>query len=351
MEPEPTTRQIRTGLIGCGRIATIHAMALNKLPTARFVACCDRDIDRAHAVASKYDVPRVFDDAETLLREGDVEAVLICAPHPAHEELVVAAAHAGVHVLCEKPISISIDGADRMIEAVTQAGITFGVIFQRRFWPAAQRIRKAIDTGRLGKPTLGECTVRIWRSPEYFASDPWRGKWETEGGGALMNQAVHAIDLLQWFMGRPTEVFGHFATFRHAGYIDVEDTAVAAVTFDSGALATIQAATTVQPESGYRVVVHGDKGPTASVWEFPEGQQGFNDVWTVPGEESFRAVWEWEEKGKPGFPLFHVLQIQDFLDSLIEGRSPAVTGEDARVSLAIIEAVYESSRTGRPVRL
>jgi UDP-N-acetyl-2-amino-2-deoxyglucuronate dehydrogenase len=346
-----TSRRIRTGLIGCGKIATIHAMALTTLPTADFVACCDQDIDRARAVASKYDVPRVFDDADALLRDGNVEAVHICAPHPAHEPLVVAAAQAGVHVLCEKPISITIDAADRMISAAKHAGTTFGVVFQRRFWPAAQRLRQAIDSGRLGNPTLGECSVRIWRSPEYFASDPWRGKWSTEGGGVLMNQAVHAIDMLQWFMGRPVEVFGRYETFRHGAYIDVEDTAVATVQFESGALATIQAATTVQPEFGFRVAVHGDKGSTVSVWEQNEGQQGINDVWNLPGEETFRAVWELEERGKPGFPMFHVLQIQEFLQSLIEERRPAVTGEDARVSLEIIQAIYESSRTGLPVRL
>jgi UDP-N-acetyl-2-amino-2-deoxyglucuronate dehydrogenase len=338
-------------LIGCGKIATIHAMALNTLPTADFVACCDQDIERARAVATKYEVPHVFDDAEVMLRDSNVEAVLICAPHPAHEQLVLAAAQAGVHVLCEKPISITMDAANRMIAAAKQGEITFGVVFQRRFWPAAQRIRQAIDSGRFGKPTLGECSVRIWRSPEYFASDPWRGKWSTEGGGVLMNQAVHAIDMLQWFMGRPVEVFGRYETFRHGAYIDVEDTAVATVQFESGALATILAATTVQPESGFRVAVHGDMGSTVSVWEQNEGQQGINDVWNLPGEETFRTVWELEEKGKPGFPMFHVLQIQEFLQSLIEKQRPAVTGEDARVSLEIIQAVYESSRTGLPVRL
>jgi predicted dehydrogenase len=351
LEPEMTTRRVRTGLIGCGKIAAIHAQALDTLPTAEFVACCDQDLHRASDFAAKYNVPQVFDDAETMFRDGGVEAVLICTPHPAHEPLVVAAAAAGVHVLCEKPISIRVDAADRMIDAAQRAGVNFGVIFQRRFWPASQRIRQAIDAGKLGKPTLAECTVRIWRSPEYFASDSWRGKWSTEGGGVLMNQAVHAIDLLQWFMGRPSEVYGHYATYRHGAYIDVEDTAVATVLFESGALATIQAATTFEPEFGFLVAVHGDKGSTVSVWEQLEGQQGINAIWTLPGEEASRAAWEAEDREKPGFPLFHELQIQDFLASVIEQRPPAVTGEDARVSLEIIQAIYESSRTGIPVRL
>jgi predicted dehydrogenase len=343
--------KVRTGLIGCGKIALIHAMALQTLAEAEFVACCDSDESRARAIAAKYGVPHVFTDADALLVSGLVDAVLVCTPHPSHGALVTAAAEAGVHVLCEKPLAISLAEADRMIEAARQAGITFGVIFQRRFWPAAQRIRGAIDAGRLGRPTLGECAVRIWRSPEYFASDPWRGTWASEGGGVLMNQAVHAIDQFQWFMGPAVEVTGRYATLRHGAYIDVEDTAVATVRFASGALGVIQAASTFQPDFGFRVAVHGDSGATVSVWERPEGEQGINDVWTLPGEEAFRAVWEWEEKGRPGFPLFHVLQIQDFLRALIEERAPAVTGEEARKSLEIILAIYYSSRTGQPVAL
>jgi predicted dehydrogenase len=237
-----------------------------------------------------------------------------------------------------------------MVDAADRAGIKFGVIFQRRFWPAAQRIRKAIDDGRLGKLTLGECSVRLWRSQEYFASDPWRGKWATEGGGVLMNQAVHSIDQFVWFMGDPVEVVGRHATLRHGAYIDVEDTVVATVVFANGALGVIQAATTFQPEFGYRVAVHGDSGATVSVWEPVEGTQGYNDVWSLPYDEAFRMVWELEEKGKPGFPFFHIRQIQDFLRAVLDDRQPAVTGKDARKSLEVILAIYESSRTGLPVR-
>jgi UDP-N-acetyl-2-amino-2-deoxyglucuronate dehydrogenase len=345
------TRKVRAGLIGCGKIAAIHAMALNTLEEAEFVACCDLDESRAREMAAKYHVPGVYADMTTMLRESGVEAVLVCTPHPAHEAAVVAAAGAGVHVLCEKPLAISLAEADRMIAAADRAGVKFGGIFQRRFWPAAQRMRRAIDAGRIGTPTLGECSVRIWRSPEYFASDPWRGKWATEGGGVLMNQAVHAIDQFQWFMGKAVEVTGRYATLRHAKYIDVEDTAVATVAFESGGLGVIQAASTFAEDFGFRVAIHGDLGPTISVWEQPEGQQGINEVWGLPGEASFRTVWEWEERGKPGFPLFHVLQIQDFLQAVIDDRPPAVSGAEARKSLAIILAIYESSRTGLPVRL
>jgi UDP-N-acetyl-2-amino-2-deoxyglucuronate dehydrogenase len=345
------TSKVRVGLLGCGRIAATHAIALNELDEADFVACCDTDELRIQAMAEQYNVPKIYTDMAAMFAEGGIDAVMVCTPHPAHEAAVVAAAEAGIHVLCEKPIAVSLAEADRMIEAADNAGIKFGVIFQRRFWPAAQRIRAAIDDGKIGTPILGECSVRLWRPPEYFALDPWRGKWATEGGGVLMNQAIHSIDHFQWFMGRAVEVTGRYANLAHQGVIDVEDTAVATVTFASGGLGILNCSSTFNPNFGFRVSVHGDKGPTVSVWELPEGQQGINDVWTIPGEEGLREVWEAEDRDKPGFPGFHALQIQEFLQAIIEDRDPAVTGVEARKSLAIIQGIYESSRTGLPVRL
>ena len=346
-----TESRVRVGLIGCGNIAKTHAQALTILPEAAFVSCTDIEPERARAMAATYEIPEIFPDAESLLTSGAVDAVVVCTPHPSHTPLVVAAASAGVHVLCEKPITTRLTDADRMIAAAERAGIKFGVIFQRRFWPAAQRIRRAIDAGQLGNLTLGECIAHLSRDRAYFAQGAWRGKWATEGGGVLMNQAVHTIDKFQWFMGPAVEVFGRYATLVHSDYIDVEDTVVATVKFASGALGIIEGSTSVKPNLGFRVAVHGDNGATASVWEFPEGKEGINDIWTVPGEESFQVAWEGVETRRPGFPHFHILQIQDFLQAVRDDRPPAVTGAEARKSLEIILAIYHSSRTGLPVHL
>lgn len=342
---------VRTGLVGCGKIALTHIAALNEVSEADFVACCDVDESRAKAIAEQYGVPNVFADAGEMVRSGKVDAILVCTPHPFHAPVVIAAAEAGVHSLCEKPISVGLAEADSMVAAAEKAGVNFGVIFQRRFWPAAQRIRKAIDDGKLGALTFGETSSRLWRGPDYYGSDPWRGKWATEGGGVLMNQAVHMIDMFQWFMGPAVEVFGRHATLKHGAYIDVEDTVAATVVFANGALGIIQAGTSYYPPTGFRVSVHGDAGPVISVWENPESTQGVNDVWTIPGEEAARADWEAEDKEKPGFPLFHQLQIQDFLQSIVEHRPPAVTGAEAVRSLEIIQAIYQSTRTGQPIPL
>jgi UDP-N-acetyl-2-amino-2-deoxyglucuronate dehydrogenase len=345
------SRKVRVGLVGCGKIAQTHAQALASLEEADFVACCDADEARARALAAQHGVPQVFADVGALFRSGAVEAVCVCTPHPSHGAIVVAAAEAGVHVLCEKPLTVDLGEANRMVEAAEKAGIKFGGIFQRRFWPAAQRIRRAIDDGKLGTVTLAECAVRIWRPESYFAQDAWRGKWATEGGGVLMNQAVHAIDLLQWYLGPVKEVFGRYNTFMHGAYIDVEDTAVATLVGTNGALATIQAATTYNPTFGFRVAVHGTSRATASVWEMPEGREGVNDVWNIPGEEGTQYVWQEGVEPPAGFPGFHILQIQDFLQAVRDDRAPAVTGAEAKKALEIILAIYESSRVGRVVQL
>lgn len=271
------TGAIRTGIIGCGKIAATHAAALASLPESDLVACCDTDEARARTFAASHGIPTVHVDVRSLLASG-VDAVVVCTPHPSHAPVVIAAAEAGVHVLCEKPMTIDLDEADRMIAAAARGGIRFGVVFQRRFWPAARRIRRAIDDGRLGRLTLAECQVRIWRPRDYFRRDVWRGTWATEGCGVLMNQAVHAIDLFQWFMGPVTEIWGRYATLQHGDVIDVEDTAVATVVFASGALGVIEAATTVNPNLGFRVAVHGTSHAVASVWEQPEGVEGINDL-------------------------------------------------------------------------
>lgn len=342
---------LRVGIIGCGKIARTHAEAIGITPGASLVAFCDADLGRAEAFANEFGAEIATDSLDTFFSKGALDAAMICTPHPVHEQLVVACAEAGVHVLCEKPIAVRLEEADRMIEATDAAGVAFGVIFQRRFWPAAQRIRRAIDDGLLGTLTFGSSYSHLWRPRSYFESDPWRGKWETEGGGVMMNQAVHMVDMLQWFMGPAAEVYGKIATLRHGAYIDVEDTVAATVAFQSGALGAIEAFTTVEPEFGFRIMLRGDNGATVSLLEAPEGTQGVNDIWTFEPAATERASWADAEQGRPGFPEFHQLQIAEFLDAIRHGRPPAVTGRDARNSLAIILGIYESSRTGKPVAL
>lgn len=342
--------KVRMALVGCGSIGQRHADSLATIDAVDFVACCDVVAEKARATAAKHGVPRVFDNVGDLLRADLVDAITICTPHPQHAPVLIAAAEAGVHAISEKPLSAKLAEADRMVEAADRAGIHFGTIFQRRWFPASQRIRHAIDEGRLGRLTMGECFARLKRDRAYFDKDDWRGTWDAEGGGSLMNQAVHMIDLLQWYLGPVDEVYGRWATLKHGDYIEVEDTAVATIAFESGALGVIEATTTYEPPFGFQVAVHGTSGATVGLLERPEGSQAINDVWTFEGEEEERAAWAKAEGGRPGFPEFHRLQLADFAAAVQENRPPAVTGAEGRKSLEVIQAIYESERTRRPVR-
>jgi predicted dehydrogenase len=348
---------LRIGIVGCGRIAGNHARALQNIPGVEIVGCADADLDRARAFAQQHGIMHAVSSVEELFALG-LDACTVCTPHPVHEQIVLAAADAGIHVLCEKPIAVDVAAADRMIDAADRAGITFGVLFQRRFWSAAQRIRAAIDDGRLGAPVLGEVSVLLHRPSSYYSADAWRGRWDTDGGGVLMTQAVHQIDMLAWFMGDPVRVFGTIGTRFHGDHIETEDTASAVVTFASGGTATITATTGVDHNLGNRVTVIGRTGAVASVHEFPEGREGINEIWTVPGELELASPLDTRIDANldvgdvnAGLIDFHTLQVQDFADAVRTGRNPAVTGRDARTSLAVIEAIYRSARTGGPVDL
>ena len=347
---------MRVGIVGCGNVAGNHAAAFAGLPGVDLVACCDVDPARAAAFAARHGIAGSVGSVDALLDLG-VDVVSVCTPHPTHEAVVTAAAGRGVHVLCEKPIAIDLASAGRMIAACETAGVTLGVLFQRRFWSAAQRIRAAIDDGTLGTPFLGHAAVLLHRDTSYYTADPWRGTWATDGGGVLMTQAVHNVDLLQWYLGECVEVHASHATVKHGAAIEVEDTAVATLRFASGGLATLSASTALTPGLGTRVLVTGPGG-TAGLAEYPEGSEAVNDVWAVPGAEAVRPPFG--SGLRPDIPLsaingslvpFHALQIADFVDAVRAGREPAVTGRDAARSLAILTALYASAKSGHPERV
>ncbi|TQS92991.1 Gfo/Idh/MocA family oxidoreductase [Arthrobacter sp. TS-15] len=349
-------RTFRVGIAGCGAISRNHLEAFRALNNVQIVGVCDVDADRARATAEAWGIPNAVTSMEELLNLG-LDIVSVCTPHPTHEEVVLKAAAAGVNVLCEKPIATKLESAERMVAACENAGVQLGVLFQRRFWPASQKIRTAIDDGTLGRAIMAQCSVMLHRAPEYYTRDAWRGTWESDGGGVLMSQAVHQIDLLQWYLGDVAEVYGKVNTYRHADYIEVEDSATAVITFTSGAMATLEASTAVSPNLGIQLRITGETGASASLTEFPEGSDGRLDLWAVGEQIVVEPVHP--EGVEPNVDLsvingqlipFHKLQVQDFVQALENGTEPAITGKDALKSLRILLAVYESSRTGQPVR-
>lgn len=354
-------RKVKTGIIGCGKVADLHAAALKTLPQSDFAAVCGTSTDRTKKFADKYGV-RGFTDLDTMLAFG-VEALTICTPHPLHAEPAIRAAAAGKHVLVEKPLAASLADCDRIIQAARRGGVKLSVVSQRRFYAPCQRIRRAIDDGKLGAPILGTVTMYGWRDEAYYQSDPWRGSWKGEGGGVLVNQAPHQIDLLLWFMGPVLELCGYWGNLNHP-YIEVEDTAVAILRFASGALGQIMVSNSQNPALYGKVSVHGSNG--ASVGVRTDGGAMFiagvtkiaepplNDLWTVSGESGLLDQWNKEDTdlfwGMNAMEHYHRIQIEDFLDSIIEDRTPAITGEDGRRTVEVFNAIYRSQDKKGPVR-
>jgi UDP-N-acetyl-2-amino-2-deoxyglucuronate dehydrogenase len=352
--------KLKTAIVGTGKVAHLHAAALASLEESEFVAVCGRPSDRLVAFGARYGV-RAFHDVGEMIERAGVQAICVCTPHPGHAEPAIAAAKAGVHVLVEKPMATTLEDCDKMISAAREARVALGVVSQRRFYPPCQRIRAALDSGRLDRPVLATAVMFGWRDEAYYRSDPWRGKWEEEGGGVLVNQAPHQLDLLLWYMGEVEQVFGYWANLNHP-YIEVEDTALAVVRFRSGALGSIVVSNSQNPAIHAGVSVHGYSGASVGVQTdggamFVPGQIGivdapFNDLWTIPGEGGMLPGWKEEDAAlfRSVDPMlhFHRLQIQDFLKAALEGRPPCVTGEDGRRTVELFIGIYRANRRGRP---
>lgn len=353
---------IRTAVIGCGKVAHAHAGALSTLPTSHLVAVCDSDGERAAGFGRRYGA-RPYTDPEEMVVAKAVQMVSICTPHPSHAGLVEMCARRGVHPLVEKPLAPDLGDCDRAISACEAAGVKLGVISQRRLYRPVVRMKEAIDRSAIGRPILATLTLLGWRDKHYYESDPWRGTWASEGGGVMVNQAPHQLDLLQWILGPIDELFGYWDNLSHP-YIEVEDTATALIRFCSGALASVVLSNSQNPGLYGRIHVHGSNGASIGVQteagsSFISGistqvEPPINDIWTVPGEEHLLAVWQAADRDFGNavdiMTHYHQRQIEDFLGAIAEDRPPLVDGRDGRKSVEVITAVYRSQRDGRPVK-
>lgn len=344
------TARLRTAIIGCGKVAQLHAAALTRLPESDFTAVCDADADRSAAFAAQYGV-RAFSDTAEMLRSAAIDAVVVCTPHPLHAAPAIGAAQAGVHVLVEKPLAATVADCDAMIEAARAAGTSLAVVSQRRFFEPVARMKQAIDAGKIGAPVLGAVTMYSWRDEAYYRSDPWRGRWDTEGGGVLINQSPHHIDILLWLMGPVEEVVGRWANLNHP-YVEVEDTAAAVLRFRNGGLGSILVSLSQRPGIYTKIHIHGSNGAsigaeTDTGATFIAGMSDaagtpFNDLWTIPGEESDLARLRDQDRAAFDPARYHELQVRDFLRAILDRRPPTITAEEGRAVVAVIEAIYRS---------
>jgi UDP-N-acetyl-2-amino-2-deoxyglucuronate dehydrogenase len=353
---------MRTALVGCGKVGRIHARVLSRLPESEFVAVCDADLNRAQAFAAEFKTAAFF-DVTHMVRETGAQVVCVCTPHPLHASAVIAAAEAGAHILVEKPLAATLRDCDLMIGAATTHNVQLGVVSQRRFFEPVQRMKAAAEAGKIGRPVLGTMNMLSWRDPSYYQSDPWRGKWSTEGGGVLVNQSPHQLDMLQWFMGPIEEITGYWANLNHPT-IEVDDTAVACIRFRSGALGSIITSVSQRPGIYTKLHIHGSNGASVGVQTdtgatFIAGiseieEPPVNDLWTIPGEEKLLPEFirddQQQFRARRDPDHYHRLQIRNFLHAVSAGKPPLVTGAEGRIVVEMFTAIYLSERERQPIR-
>lgn len=341
------------GIIGCGMISRFHAKAIADVRGANCVACFDRNPKNADALAKEFGIT-AYHDLEAMLADPKVDAVTIGTPSGAHLEPTLASAKAGKHVIVEKPLEITLKRCDKAIAACEKAGVKLAAIFPSRFHDSSVKIKKAIESGRFGRVTMGDAYVKWFRTQKYYDSGAWRGTWALDGGGALMNQAIHTVDLLTWLMGPVAEIQAATATLAHER-IELEDTAVATLKFENGALGVIQATTAAYPGYLKRIEIHGDQGTAVleeedlKAWDFAKSRK--SDAAILEGMKKKKSTGGGASDPSAIGHHGHAMQIKDFVDAINKDRPPAVDGYEGRRSVEIIMAIYKAAQTGKTVKL
>jgi UDP-N-acetyl-2-amino-2-deoxyglucuronate dehydrogenase len=337
---------IHVGILGAGNISETHARAARETEGVRVVAVHGRNRERAERLAETYG-GSVYADLDSFLAHRPLDAVLVGSPSGLHAEQGIAAARRGLHVLVEKPLDISTERADALIGACEQAGVKLGVFFQDRAAPDVRRLKELVASGGLGRPILVSGRLRWYRPPEYYRDSRWRGTWALDGGGALMNQGVHTLDLLLWLLGDVKSVYARAVTALHD--IEVEDTVAAVFEFESGAVGTFEAATSAYPGYPRRLELTGTEGTVI----LEQNRLVAADLRT-PREGLLSASEESGGNPSASSPVVsdvsgHREILADFLRAVETGGTPICDGRGGRKSVALAQAVYESSRTGRAV--
>jgi UDP-N-acetyl-2-amino-2-deoxyglucuronate dehydrogenase len=343
------------GIVGLGLIADFHAKAIQEISgsKATLVACCSRSPEKAGGFAEKYNC-RGYADLEEFLADPGLDIVSICSPSGAHLDTALAAARAGKHVIVEKPLEITPQRCDRIIGACDRAGVSLAGVFQSRFSEVAGLLKSTLEQGRFGKLVLGDAYVKWFRSQEYYDKGGWHGTRALDGGGALINQSIHAIDLLQWFMGPVESVRAFTGTVGHER-IEVEDNAVAALRFRNGAFGVIEGSTAVYPGFLKRIEISGTTGSvvleeeTLKTWDFAESAPQDEEIRKKHGAGA-------DSGGGASDPAAisfqgHRRQFEEFVTAVEEGRPPLVDGREAKKAVEIIQAIYTSAKKGKAVRL
>ena len=348
-----TTKTTGFGIIGSGMIAEFHVKAIKEISGCSFVAGYDIISGRAAEFCGKHGGTG-YDDLNAFLADKNIDIVVIATPSGLHLEGAVAAAKAGKHIIIEKPLEITAARCDAIIAEAKANKVKLASIFQSRYHDVARIVKKAIDEGRLGKIVLADAQIKWYRSQEYYDSGKWRGTWDLDGGGALMNQGIHAIDLLQWFMGDVKEVFAYTDTLAHER-IEVEDVGAAVLKFANGAIGVIQGTTGAYPGFFKKVEICGTKGcitleeENLTTWKFAEERPEDEDIRNKFGSSTQTGGGASDPKaiGYHG----HKMLFESFVNAVREDKPLDIDGSEGRKSVEIIEAIYRSAKGHKPVTL
>lgn len=344
------TKQVKFGVIGAGVGATFAIRALKILEregVVKAVAVSDCIEELAKKRAEEFGLSRYYVNHMEMLAQAGTDAVFISTPHYLHFPMVLDAINAGVHVLVDKPMAMDLNETDEMTRRAKRAGVKLGVNLQARFDPKVLRIKEAVDSGKLGRLLLGEALVKWFRTEEYYQKSLWRGRWSTEGGGALINQAIHTIDLLIWIMGPVDCLWAQYGAVLHD--IEVEDLAMATLKFKNGAFGAIQASTALYPGFPARLELYGTNGAATLEGEMikllhVKGEEPYSE------EEIKEGLETWAKPEAIPQPLNHAALIRDFAQAIVENREPKVTGEEGRRTIEVIKAIHLSGKTGEVVK-
>lgn len=340
------------GIIGCGMIAKFHARAIADMKGAKLVACHSRSMEKAVEFANSFG-GKPYTDLNEMLANPSLDIVTICTPSGAHLEPGLAAARAGKHLLVEKPLEVTTARCDKLIEACDKAGVRLGTIFPSRFHRSSQLLKSAIDSDRFGAIAMASAYVKWFRTQQYYDSGAWRGTWKLDGGGALMNQAIHSVDLLQWLMG-PVRSVSAFTTLRAHERIEVEDAAVASLEFESGALGAIEATTAAYPGSLKRIEIAGSAGfatleeEALIKWDFAKSLK--SDAKIIEGMQSNSTGGGAADPAAIGHKA-HQSLFEDFAKAIKSNKPNSIDGAEGRKSVELINAIYKASKTGKRVLL
>jgi predicted dehydrogenase len=348
--------KIRFGIVGCGVIGPVHAEAIASIPDAELISVVDINPERAQKLADKYGT-RPYTQLHHMLDNEPVDVVIICTPSGLHGELACQVMRSGRHVIIEKPMEITREAIDEMLRVQQETGVKLAVISQHRFDPATLKVHDLLEEKAFGRLVLGNAIVPWWRSQQYYDSGEWRGTWKLDGGGVLMNQSIHSIDLLQWLMGPVKSVYGYTDTLVH--HMETEDVAVAILRFASGALGTIAATTGAYPGVTTRIEIFGDQGSAviendnlAYLHLARDDKEPISSYGEAPQERTkVEGISSTSQNPAALSASSHALQIADMIRAIRENGTPLVDGYAGRHPVEIILSIYESARIKKEVTL